>query len=380
MALDLPVPTQLFQAHRTEDKVWVWDGIAWYIDSTASALARALSPAAAARLVYAVSDSTTALPTAVPDLFGTSYVLSAVAPFEPVQVYLNGVLLVLDPDGSGAIGDYVVHRDTSTIELLVPPAHDGIVQIDILLPSQRAVLGAVNVYTLLDFDSDWAEDVDAPPAGLQDGSNAAFPIYYQEAGGQARPASVTRSAQVEIYLDGVRQQPDVDYTASGAVLTMASPPAADAAFWGVWYQPADAGTHQHFAAETTAEPAGDLLDFGVVTTSAAQLNEGGTLHVECRFLDPVENGTRGLLTVEIVEFADAAGAPGAEVDSYARRLVLAPPSWPTGPIADWTVAAALRLPARGALRHYQVSVQLEQGQSQGDGPAAAVCTCWLVGA
>ena len=46
------------------------------------------------------------------------------------------------------------------------------------------------------------------------------------------PVSV---AQLQVSLDGIVQEPGSDYTATGAALTMTSPPPAGARFWAVWF-------------------------------------------------------------------------------------------------------------------------------------------------
>lgn len=248
--LDFPTPTRVFQTYRAVDRVWIWDGVAWYLDQTANLLLRAFSPAAMARLVYRIEADETDIFTLTPDLYTNTFALTTIPPLEPVAVHLNGVSLVLD-DGSGTVGDYTVDRADSTVRLLEPVAELSVVQIDILVPLEGVVQGSVTSYALLSFDSDWVANPVSPPSGLQDGVNTAFPLYYQD-GGVARPATPTAAAQCEIYVDGVRQRPGLDYTVGGAAVSMMQPPAVDSDFWGIWHAPAAIGAQLVLAPTSAA--------------------------------------------------------------------------------------------------------------------------------
>jgi hypothetical protein len=241
--LDFPVPVRVPQAYRYETRIWVWDGTAWYIDQGATYLQRTLTPGALARLVYRLPAEASVQSTLVADLFGNLYAIADAPPYEPIQVHLDGLLLTLD-DGTGTVGDYVVNRVTSAVQLLEPVAQDSIIQIDVLISPTGGTLGSVNGHTLLDFDRDWPSDPVDPPGGLQDGVNGSFPLFYRDAASltlEPRPALPGKASQVEVYVDGVRQRPGTDYTVTGSTLVMTTPPGVDALFWGLWYAPIVAG-------------------------------------------------------------------------------------------------------------------------------------------
>ncbi len=50
----------------------------------------------------------------------------------------------------------------------------------------------------------------------------------------ATDLNISDNAHVVVFVDGVRQKPGTDYTASGATLTMTEPPLSDSDFWGLW--------------------------------------------------------------------------------------------------------------------------------------------------
>jgi hypothetical protein len=51
------------------------------------------------------------------------------------------------------------------------------------------------------------------------------------------PCAVGTGAQLQVCLDGIIQEPGVDYTAAGSTLTMAVAPVVNSKLWAVWYRP-----------------------------------------------------------------------------------------------------------------------------------------------
>jgi hypothetical protein len=63
-----------------------------------------------------------------------------------------------------------------------------------------------------------------------DGTRTVFEM--QDSAGT--PLNLAFAEHVELFVDGHPQQPGVDYTVSGAVLTFAEAPLATSNLWGVW--------------------------------------------------------------------------------------------------------------------------------------------------
>ena len=68
-----------------------------------------------------------------------------------------------------------------------------------------------------------------------DGTTAAFTLQYPHPVDGLKPTAISAGAQLQVSLDGIVQEPGSDYTATGAALTMTSPPPAGARFWAVWF-------------------------------------------------------------------------------------------------------------------------------------------------
>jgi hypothetical protein len=70
------------------------------------------------------------------------------------------------------------------------------------------------------------------------GSQVSFNLsYIDPASSTSTPTEIGTGSQLQVSLDGVIQEPAVDYTAIGSVLTMATPPPVDSKLWAVWYRP-----------------------------------------------------------------------------------------------------------------------------------------------
>jgi hypothetical protein len=132
-------------------------------------------------------------------------------------VHVNGVKLI---EGD----DYTVNTSTSTLTLVDPVAPGGVVQWDLLIPASMLAPGAVNAYKILPM--------------VPNGTLTAFHLSYTDpSSGNPTDASVGTGAQLWVSVDGVVQEPGVDFVATGATLTMSTPPPADSHFWAVWYKP-----------------------------------------------------------------------------------------------------------------------------------------------
>jgi hypothetical protein len=242
MSLQFPIPQFVGQAVRYQGTSWVWDGTGWHVDDVASRLDLALIPAYLGQFVHVVADELplpSSISLGVPDIYGATFTLSPIPPLEGVKVYVNGTLQVLD-DGSGNIGDYVINRAANSIDFLLPLDRFDTVTIGVLMPPDSLAPGRVDVQPIKDLDTDWVTDPQNPTTGLVDGVRRTFDLLIDVAGVGQQFAVISRPTDLAVFVAGLRQRADVDYTAIGAELTMTVAPAAGVPFWALWYQPAGA--------------------------------------------------------------------------------------------------------------------------------------------
>ena len=188
----------------TSNTLYVWNGTDWV--QTAQ-----LTKAYTNTLVYTATAGQTVFSGV--DLNGQSPVVG----ISPSEVYVNGVRLVFNLD-------FTVDDVANTLTIADPLSAGSMVQWDLLVPMQHLQPGSVNAYKIITL--------------VPDGVTTAFPIkYVDKVSGQPTDATVGASAELQVSLDGIVQEPGVDYTASVATLHMAVAPGADAHLWAVWYQP-----------------------------------------------------------------------------------------------------------------------------------------------
>ncbi len=245
MTLQFPIPQFIGEAVRYQGSSWVWDGVGWVIDTTADRIDLATVPAYLGQFVYRMP-SVPPLPTFVslsdPDIFGATFILSAVAPFEGIKVYKNGELLVMD-GGAGGPGQYVVNRAANRIEFLPPGlVVQDVITVGVLTPSDRLAPGRVDVQPIKDLDTDWVTNPANPTTGMVNGVRRTFDLLVDVPGVGQQFAVVARNSDLAVIVGGARQRPGIDYTVIGAELTMTVAPVAGVPFWALWYRPAGGGT------------------------------------------------------------------------------------------------------------------------------------------
>ena len=131
------------------------------------------------------------------------------------DVFKNGLLMAPD---TGFGGDYILNSTTGLLTLATPAtAGDTVLVRAVVAPSSLAPALAVARSLVL-----------APPDGVQ----TAFSLLIDGGAGPDIAVAPPSADDVYIYVDGVRQRPNADYTVLADVLTFASPPAADATVWG----------------------------------------------------------------------------------------------------------------------------------------------------
>jgi hypothetical protein len=202
----IPVGSYYYDTSTAPPKVFFWDGSSWQPASTsivtAGYLATFLYIATAGQTQFSGADSLAQTPA-----FTT----------EKHDVTLNGVRLV-------PTTDFTVDPATDKLTLVEAPGAGAVIQWDILAAPGAAPAGAVNAFKVQPLT----------PNGVL----TAFTLnYIHPVSGTPTPCNVGSGAQLQVCLDGIIPEPAIDYTATGATLTMAAAPRADAKFWAIWYSP-----------------------------------------------------------------------------------------------------------------------------------------------
>ena len=179
-------------------QMYVWNGTSWQ-SITAPAKAATMS------LFYSAALNQTVFPTATADLFGMTYTLNAASP-EGVEVFLNGVRIVPNLD-------YTVDPVASTITLLQGATAGAVLGVDVLVNPNTLAPGAVLTGKLMPI---------AP-----DGVAQQFPLVEASTG---RPATAADASQLFVTVDGVAQEPGVDFSidVTGGDIVFVTAPTADA--------------------------------------------------------------------------------------------------------------------------------------------------------
>lgn len=209
----------------TYDQMMVWDGTHWKPIS---------APAAAAQGNYTYMATEDQQDFTGVDLAGKTPSFDPNFP-EPCDVHVNGVRLVADDLAGGVgMGDYTIDYATPTLHINAPLSAGSIVQWDLFVPPAKLAPGAVTSYKLLNMDLD--PDTNEP--GQFDGVTKTFPIrYIDPTTGMPTLATVGDGVQLQIVLDGVPQEPGVEFTTNGSDIVYAEAPQPGTRFWGVWFKP-----------------------------------------------------------------------------------------------------------------------------------------------
>lgn len=194
---------------------YAWDGAQWRAQ---------LLPATAVtmRLFYEATGGQTDFGNAL-DLWGNTLDLNT-TDLQPVLVYKNGQLLFLD-DGSATLGDYTVDHATNRITLLTPAALNDRVELQQL--AVALTIGVVDVRKLRDIDLD-------PGAGTPGYINGAR-VTFKLRDLANDPVTPDSTLTLRVYLDGVPQEPSVNYTVATDEITFDEVLPAGTDFWGVYY-------------------------------------------------------------------------------------------------------------------------------------------------
>jgi hypothetical protein len=197
-----PLPPGSFYYDTDTDTVYFWNGSEWVSPYS-------LASGVTSRFVYKATAGQTVF--SGPDFNGATPAVGQ----SPSDVHLNGVKLV-------PTLDYTVNTATSTLTLLIPSTVDSYVQWDLLVPSDKLTPSGVHSFK-------------CALTGAIDGANKDFTLQYTHPVNGPQPTTVTDSAQLQVSLDGIVQEPGIDYTASAAALSFVTPPLQGAHLWVVWF-------------------------------------------------------------------------------------------------------------------------------------------------
>jgi hypothetical protein len=197
-----PLAPGSFYYNTETGSLYIWDGTQWTtpIKLTPAYQANYVYVATAGQTVFSGPDANSNIPLVTKN---------------DSDVHLNGIRLV------GGI-DYTVDKPTSTLTLAVGATANSIVQWDILVESSQLAPGAISVFKLI---------ITPTP----DGTNKIFDMHYNNPTMGNLPIASSQVAEVAISIDGIVQEPAVDFTATGHTLTMANAPPAGCRFWGTWH-------------------------------------------------------------------------------------------------------------------------------------------------
>lgn len=194
----------------------VWNGSGWQPFTVPQ-------KAYTATLYYLAADGQQFFNLTTPDLFNNFFAINSQDP-EGVEVYVNGARLTQDNNPGMITGDFFVNIMTSTVTLARPLPAGAMVAIDVLQTSSQLAPGAVAIFSL--------NNINTPP-GTQDGAQTAFALTLKLDGTSPNLAG---AEELLVSLDGVIQEPGVQYTASADQIVFAQPPAADAYVFISWYK------------------------------------------------------------------------------------------------------------------------------------------------
>jgi hypothetical protein len=191
-----------FYYNTETNQLYIWDGTQWTSPVK-------LTPAYQDNYVYTATAGQTVF--TGPDMNANIPLVTD----NPVDVHLNGVRLV------GGI-DYTVDKATSSLHLTAPVTVGSIVQWDLLVETSQLAPGAISVFKI---------KISPTP----DGTNKIFTMTYPNPTLGDQPVNATAVGEVMVSIDGIAQEPAVDFTVAGATLTMSAAPLAGCRFWGTWH-------------------------------------------------------------------------------------------------------------------------------------------------
>lgn len=206
MTVPNPLAVGSFYYDTTLNTVMIWNGTSWQSPGVQ------VAPGFRARYVYIAADGQTTFSGA--DLSG----LVPLFTNEGHDVCLNGVRLLPGTD-------FTTDQAADSMTLVEAPGAGAVVQWDVMIPPDQINSAKVDAFKVEQL--------------TPDGTELTFDLSYVDpsTGPPAVPCDVGTGSQLLVSLDGVIQEPGVDYTAYSSVLSMSAPPPADSKLWAVWFRP-----------------------------------------------------------------------------------------------------------------------------------------------
>jgi hypothetical protein len=136
------------------------------------------------------------------------------------DVHVNGVMLVRD-DGTGK-GDFTTDSTTDSMTLFSPVPEFSVVSWDLLVAASTLAPGGCTVWKMDDI--------------IPDSVKTSFTLTYTGPQGQQSP-SITKSSELIVVVDGIIQEPGIDFQATGDTLSIVPAVSAGAKIWAQWFAP-----------------------------------------------------------------------------------------------------------------------------------------------
>lgn len=201
------IPIGAIYYDTTLNGTYVWNGTAWEPFNTPQ-------KAASSVLFYNGAAGQTAFPLTANDMFGNASQALLADGSQGVEVWLNGARLT--PTIGGVTNDYAVNVATSTVTLAEATQAGAVLAVDVLTPASAFAPSNVALVKI---------------KIIPDGTTVSFPLIdYSN-----NPYHSVNAAQFLVAVDGVPQNPGLDYTMAGDgnSIVFTTAPAADSTAFAI---------------------------------------------------------------------------------------------------------------------------------------------------
>jgi len=194
----------------------VWNGSAWQPFTVPQ-------KAFTASLYYLAAEGQQHFPLSTPDLYNNTFVLNLQDP-QGIEAYVNGARLTPDNNPGMITGDFFASAQNNWITVAQPLPAGAMVAIDVLQTASQLAPGAVAIHPCVNINT---------PPGFQDGSRTTFVLTVKSDGTNPNLAG---PEELLVSVDGVIQEPAIQYAASGDSITFNQAPTADAYVFISWFK------------------------------------------------------------------------------------------------------------------------------------------------
>lgn len=221
-----PIPVGGIYYDTTTQQPYVWTGTQW---QPFWAPTKALT----LTLVYSATANQTVFNTTTRDLAGNNWTFSSPNP-EPVEVFVSGDRLA--GSENSYVGAWTLNPTANTVTFGSPIPLNSLVIIDILTPASELAPSAVTTQQLLPFNI----NPSTGNPGQIDGVKTTFPLALAN----RSPLTVNTALELFIIVDGIPQQPGIDFVPSsgGTTITFSEAPELGSVAWGLWFTGTNPGT------------------------------------------------------------------------------------------------------------------------------------------